>query len=120
MPYIQRDATGSVIALFRDAPAPDTERLFADHPDVQIFLALDGVPATGSSDPRDVLASLDSAMIRVVEDLVDVLIQKHVIMLTDLPEQAQRKVLGRKETRHSLFGDLGDLGDLGAGNDDIL
>ncbi|EGF30911.1 hypothetical protein IMCC9480_625 [Oxalobacteraceae bacterium IMCC9480] len=116
MPYIQRDSTGSVIALFRDAPAADAERLFSDHPDVLAFLATDSATAT-STDPRDVLATLDSAMIRVVEDLVDVLIQKHVIMLTDLPEKAQRKVLDRKETRLSLFGDLGDLS---ASNDDIL
>lgn len=116
MPYIQRDHDGSVIALFRDAPVAGAERLFPDHPDVLAFLAIDSA-ASVAADPRDVLATLDSAMIRVVEDLVDVLIQKHVIMLTDLPEKAQRKVLDRKETRLSLFGDLGDLA---ASNDDIL
>jgi 2-oxo-4-hydroxy-4-carboxy--5-ureidoimidazoline (OHCU) decarboxylase len=119
MPYIQRDSDGSVIALFRDAPAAESERLFSDHPDVLAFLAIDGASAA-TSESRDALATLatlDNAMIRVVEDLVDVLIQKHVIMLTDLPEKAQRKVLDRKETRLSLFGDLGDLS---ASNDDIL
>ncbi|MEC5216726.1 hypothetical protein RCH09_001679 [Actimicrobium sp. GrIS 1.19] len=115
MPYIQRDPNGSVIALWRDAPAPDAEHLSVDDPDVQQFLAADA--AAEPSDPREVLATLDNAMIRVVEDLVDVLIQKHVIMLTDLPEKAQRKVLARKETRTSLFGDIGDLS---SGNDDIL
>ncbi|MFT5588873.1 MAG: hypothetical protein ACI9ZF_001044 [Bradyrhizobium sp.] len=116
MPYIQRDSDGSVIALFRDAPAAGSERLFSDHPDVLAFLAIDGA-TTVARDALATLATLDNAMIRVVEDLVDVLIQKHVIMLTDLPEKAQRKVLDRKETRLSLFGDLGDLS---ASNDDIL
>ncbi|MFT5532671.1 MAG: hypothetical protein ACI8WM_000134 [Burkholderiaceae bacterium] len=116
MPYIQRDSDGSVIALFRDAPAAESERLFSDHPDVLAFLAIDGATSV-ATDALATLATLDNAMIRVVEDLVDVLIQKHVIMLTDLPEKAQRKVLDRKETRLSLFGDLGDLS---ASNDDIL
>ena len=113
MPYIQRNTSGAIIALLRDPATAKAELVGADHPDVLKFLAGDASQKysndSPAADPRNVIATLDSAMIRVLEDLVDVLIQKHVIMLTDLPEKAQRKFLERKETRSTLFGDLGDL-----------
>jgi len=78
----------------------------AAHPDVLHFLEASGEQLS-DEDRRHLLASLDNAMIRVVEDLVDVLIRKQVIMLTDLPIHAQRKVMARRETRDRLLGQSG-------------
>lgn len=41
-------------------------------------------------------------MIRVYEDVVDVLIGKRIICLTDLPRAAQEKLLRRKHLRSLL------------------
>ncbi|MCU7966302.1 MAG: hypothetical protein KZQ74_03755, partial [gamma proteobacterium symbiont of Bathyaustriella thionipta] len=41
----------------------------------------------------------DSDFIRVLEDLIDVLLDKHILLLTDLPEAAQQKLLKRKKIR---------------------
>lgn len=38
-------------------------------------------------------------MVRIVEDLIDLLIQKNLILLTDLPQVAQNKLLARKHLR---------------------
>lgn len=57
----------------------------------------------------------DMAMGRVVEDLIEALIDKNVIMLTDLPAPAQRKVMARRELR-GRSSDLADLVDDGDGD----
>lgn len=44
----------------------------------------------------------DLEMIRVYEDLIDILIAKRVILLTDFPQAAQEKIVRRKRLRASL------------------
>jgi hypothetical protein len=44
----------------------------------------------------------DLDMIRVYEDLIDLLLTKRIIMLTDFPPAAQEKLLRRKKLRSSL------------------
>jgi len=56
-------------------------------------------------------ATLDVAFIRVLEDLIDTLIEKGVLRLTDLPEEAQRKLSERKGLRRRLNDDLNLLDD---------
>jgi hypothetical protein len=116
MPYVQRDVSGLVTALYRDAPTEQAELLAADHPDVLNFLD-NGIDSSNNQEVRRLLSNLDTTMIRVLDDLVEVLIQKRIIMLTDLPEHAQRKVLLRKETRENL---LGNPESLYMGQNDIL
>jgi len=56
-------------------------------------------------------ATLDVAFIRVLEDLIDTLIEKGVLRLTDLPEEAQQKLSERKGLRRRLNDDLNLLDD---------
>jgi len=42
------------------------------------------------------LSSQDTETIRVIEDLVDLLIEKKLILLTDLPVAAQKKLSERR------------------------
>ena len=117
MPYIERSATHEVIALFLQAPQPSAEWLSLDHPDVLAFLARsDDRGAAGL--PHEVLATLDRAMIRVLEDLVDVLVDKQIIQLSDLPEKARYKVMARKEFRSAL--PAGPMDAERSGLDDIV
>lgn len=48
------------------------------------------------------LAASDREMARVAEDLVNVLIDKGIILLTDLPTPAQEKLLRRGSLRRRL------------------
>jgi hypothetical protein len=48
------------------------------------------------------LSESDTAIARVLEDLIDVLITRGVIQFTDLPEAAQGKLLSRRQTRAML------------------
>lgn len=105
MPYITRDDHGVITSLLHEAPAVGAEFLPADHPDVATFL---GEPAGEAFD------RLDADFVRVIEDVIDTLIVKNVLNITDLPEQAQAKLFARKSfreriTQHSLrlFGESG-------------
>lgn len=105
MPYVTRDEHGSIASLLRDAPTIDAEFLAADHADVSAFLGA----VVGEDFDR-----LDAGFVRVIEDVIDTLIVKNVLNITDLPEQAQAKLFARKSfreriTQHSLrlFDDSG-------------
>jgi len=56
-------------------------------------------------------ATLDGAFVRVLEDVIDPLIEKGVLRLTDLPEEAQNKLAERKGLRRRLNDELNLLDD---------
>ena len=92
MPYIRRSADGLIESLHRSAE-PSNEFLADGHPDVQAFV--------GSS-ARPEFNQLDADFVRVLEDLIDTLIVKHIVNITDLPEQAQAKLFARKSFRERV------------------
>ena len=61
-----------------------------------------GGVANGESGTLSNMVKSDLEMIRVYEDLVDVLISKHVVVLTDFPQAAQEKLMRRKRLRSSF------------------
>ena len=52
----------------------------------------------------DALHRSDLGVARVTEDLIYLLIQKNVILFTELPEIVQKKLLSREELRDKLSG----------------
>lgn len=90
MRYVLRDANGTIISLHRDA-VPGSEALPTDHVEVQAFL--------GTEEGQRSFAGLDAGLVRVVEDLIDVLIERNVLRITDLPPEAQQKLFDRKHFR---------------------
>lgn len=48
------------------------------------------------------LSQTDADLARVLEDLIDVLINRGLIQFTDLPQAAQAKLLERRQTRANL------------------
>ena len=99
MPFVKRDAAGRVVSLHREQDSQDLQYLPLDHPDVLGFLEPIG---ERRSQGRGELLKSDLEMIRVYEDLTDILISKNVVMLTDFPQAAQEKLVRRKRLRSSL------------------
>ena len=57
-------------------------------------------PHCDHAEPQDDgFARLDADFVRVIEDVVDTLIARNVINITDLPDQAQAKLFARKSFR---------------------
>ena len=111
MPFVKRNGEGRIEAVFDALQSDALEELNPDSEELREFL--------GQQDNNWMQADLELA--RVTEDLIDVLIEKGVIMFTDLPEAAQNKLLKRQGLRNrldyvsSLFmaGDDDDDGDTG-------
>ena len=49
---------------------------------------------------QKVLANLDLDMVRVIEDVIDILIDHNVMLFTDLPDAVQNKILFKKQVRN--------------------
>lgn len=106
MPFVHKDAEGKILAVYEEL-IDGAEEVAADDPALVAFV-VKNVPAANL---KDEWVQSDLALSRVVEDLVDVLIEKNVIMFTDLPEGAQNKLMERRGLRkefsyvENLFGD---------------
>lgn len=101
--YVHRDAQGRLQQVQAAPYEGYTEELPADHAEIQEWFSDDHVQNSLKQ-----LKQSDLDMIRVLEDLIEVLTSKGVIRLTDLPPGAQAKLTNRKNTRRAL-GSLTDL-----------
>jgi len=63
--------------------------------------------------PTD-FVSLDASFVRVLEDLIETLIERGAIRLTDLPVSAQKKLSERRGLRRRLNDDLNLLDEQGS------
>lgn len=94
MTYAKRDSQGQIVAL--SVIKTDECYEFIDNNSDELSLAL----TKFSSANTNILAS-DVAMIRVIEDIIDILISKSLISVNDLPQSVQLKLLARKSYRKS-------------------
>lgn len=97
MPFVIRDENGTITALYEQAKE-QSESLAVDHPDVLDYLEQQRRIAAA----KNLLSSSDAETVRVIEDLIDVLVDRRLIMLTDLPVPAQQKIINRQSTRQTL------------------
>jgi len=94
MPYVRRNAQGQIDSLHRSDPG-GAELIAEGHPDVLAFVGRETEAQRGFS-------QLDADFVRVIEDVIDTLIVKNVLNITDLPEQAQAKLFARKSFRERV------------------
>ena len=101
MPYVQRNESGEIIALWKEPPEGEHDFIPASDPAVPAFL--DTLVRPGDANGHFSLAS-DLQMVRVIEDLINLLITKGLIVLTDLPVAVQNKLLQQRARRERLLG----------------
>ena len=112
MAYVQRDDQGNIIAVY-DSPKEGAEEYLSINSDELItFLKQDG----SADSARVALSASDMTLIRVLEDLINTLIDKEVILFTDLPDAAREKLANREKIR----GRLSDLDNLMGDDQGIL
>ena len=99
MLYVQRNAQGSTVRVEAAAFAGAQETLAADAQEIQAWFANQDVESSLLQ-----LKQSDLDMIRVLDDLVQVLMDKGVLRITDLPPAAQSKLLSRTQARVALGG----------------
>ncbi|MFW3616496.1 tryptophan synthase subunit beta like protein [Billgrantia antri] len=90
--YIKRNESGQVVQVSREATAECREFVPPCSPELQSFVAEDDAENLA-------LSKSDLAFVRVLEDVINVLMDKGVISFTDLPEPAQQKLMERQSLR---------------------
>lgn len=95
--FVKRDERGWIIDASLDAQAGYHEQLADDHPEL-----LDWGRQQAALASLQRLRDSDQDLVRVIEDLVDVLLQRGVIRITDLPEAAVAKLDRRSQARARL------------------
>lgn len=98
MVYVDRDDNGQIIGVFNAPQTDNSQYISPQEPELIEFLG----QSKRHEDVQTILTASDMAMVRVIEDLVNTLIDKGVILFTDLPEAAQTKLVQRKKIRHHL------------------
>ncbi len=103
MPYVQRDSQGKIAAVSATANDSVQEWIEEGSHDLNVFL-LDMALGKDGADIGTIraLSESDLNMIRVVEDVVDLLIEKNLLRFTDLPAPAQDKLLKRRSLRQTI------------------
>lgn len=90
MPYIKRDNDNNIVAVSEQA-MPGFEAVAPGDEELAQFLT--------TLNPQSALDQTDLGFIRVVEDVIELLIAKQVILFTELPKEAQEKMLLRQRLR---------------------
>lgn len=96
MPYVRRDAQGRIESLHRHPQPSATEFIEPGDPQLQALFGEHAEPET--------FEALDASFVRVAEDLLELMIAKNLLTITDLPIEAQNKLLSRRGLRDRLAG----------------
>ena len=91
--YIKRNAAGELIAVSKVAGSDFSAASADDAPELLAFIQQE------KTAEQLALEQTDQTMARVLEDVVNLLVEQGVIRFTDLPDAAQHKLLNRRELR---------------------
>lgn len=99
MPYVIRDSAGKIVQVIEELVTGANEILPDDSAELREYYE---TREPGTNTLRMQLVQTDQGMARLIEDLIDLLIAKHVIQFTDLPPAAGVKYLERQGKRQKL------------------
>ena len=91
--FVKKDSSGNIIAINSQKTKECNELI-----DEKILLQLTSLASSKDKTTLESISS-DLSMIRVIEDLIEVLVDKSIINLTDLPGEVQKKMTERKKLR---------------------
>ena len=101
--YAKKDTDGRIVALSRD-PRDCTDPAWSVLPNDALEV-LDFIEELASqNEAGSALRDSDLSFVRVLEDVIDLLIERSLIRFTDLPLPAQTKLLQRRDHRRQQQG----------------
>ena len=95
MPFIKRNDRGQICGISLTPQDGHLKSTPEDAPELEAFLQQ-------LEDAQGLISGTDMPLVRVLEDLIDLLIDREVIRFTDLPDAAQRKLMNRRRLRAAL------------------
>ncbi|CAM3477342.1 hypothetical protein [Parendozoicomonas haliclonae] len=101
MLYGFRDESGNLVAIGEAQVSPEWQPIDEVSDETRAFLARQ----QASQIEANALQDSDLQFIRVLDDVIELLIEKQMIQFTELPQPAQDKLLKRRWYRQQLRGD---------------
>lgn len=99
MPFVTRNKEGKILTISLYKQSNDQEHL--DNQDIEVLGFLGKKPENQDS-TKIALHESDKDIARITEDLIHLLIQKNLIVFTELPKAVQEKILTREKLRSRL------------------
>jgi hypothetical protein len=93
--YIKKDSNNTIIDLSLEIKEGFEKKSIFDQ-EIKKFLKND------KEKIKTILCEIDLSMVRITEDLIDILIQNENMLFTDLPEVVQNKLNFKKMLREQL------------------
>ena len=98
MVFVTRNSQQKIIALYSESGANHDEEMNINSDEVIAFLK-----SLESTTPNYLeLLQSDLEFIRVIDDLIEVLLKKNIIAITDFPKPVLAKMMTRKGIRDQL------------------
>ncbi|QTF91273.1 tryptophan synthase subunit beta like protein [Halomonas sp. BM-2019] len=97
--YVNRNDNGHITLVSREATPDCREFLSADSPELLAFLS-EGEVSRGQA----YFQASDLAFVRILEDVIELLVDKKVISFTELPEAARQRMMERQALRRRPSG----------------
>lgn len=98
MPYIKRDIDNKIYSIAQQPDSEHSEFISATNPELVLFLT----QQSATEDAKQTLAESDKDIARITEDLIRLMVNKNIILFTDLPDVVQQKLLSREKLRSHL------------------
>ena len=100
MIYIERNNQGSIIAIHSEPGKNHSEQKSITDKEVLEFLNT----SSDTDELEKLLLLSDQETIRILEDLINLLVKKNIFQFTELPHDAQRKLIHRRLLRDKISG----------------
>ena len=101
MIFVKRDTDGKIVALYQKAIEEGMESLAMNHVDVVAFLN------NCDNEQKYAMLRSDLQLIRVIEDVIEILLSKNIINITDFPPTVVEKLMKRRGIRTQLSDAMG-------------
>jgi len=97
MPYVMRNNAGHIIAVLSEN-AEGAQQVSCHDLELSSFLNLESPERKAAQ----ALLKSDHGLVRVLEDLINILIEAGTVRFSDFPEPARHKLLSRQRIRAGL------------------
>ncbi|MGM0826549.1 MAG: tryptophan synthase subunit beta like protein [Pseudomonadota bacterium] len=104
--YVNRDSQGQISQVSRSANEQCQEFVPPESAELQRFINAENA----EDQEAERLRQSDLEFVRVLEDVINLLMDRGIIRFTDLPEKAQTKLLDRQSLRKRV-NDVGLISD---------
>lgn len=96
--FVRRNVNHEIVLVSKERIASIAEEYLDD----DSYELVDFIQNEQENSPVVEFKKSDKDLIRVLEDVIDLLTSKGIIQFTDLPQAAQQKLLSRQHIRHRI------------------